>query len=409
MRQRLPIALATILATAIATSAFACLWDSDTLQMERLRFPGVLELITGKFVRHSRSYYEWRVQDREQKLTESPGDPALIDDLAVAYDKLGRQSEGIALLEESLAQHPDRYETLANLGTLLIHAGRFDEGLQFIDRAIEINPDAHFGREKYQKLLVEYVQQSELDAAGVLSSKRRNLHDDRPGGFTGFVIAARFGTEDWSQSGLSADEWSRQRDEEIQTSIKGVLGMMHFGNYRSPVLLEALGDLLIVGRPEENMTLLAARAYLRASQVTPNPTVAANYRQMAVDVLESHEDFGMHRDTPDLEKLEAQLAKELADAEDYFARIEHDEQRWIAAGADVDAQFAAVYYDSLDETLSEAERQVRSEPRDRPLTQEQWHRTLAATAVGLLCVAPVSLVVLLGAWWVFRRPPRSGS
>ena len=78
------------LALALATTACACLWDSDTLQMERLRFPGVLEIITGKFVRHSRAYYEWRIKDRLKKLAAKPGDPALIDDLAVGYDKLGR-------------------------------------------------------------------------------------------------------------------------------------------------------------------------------------------------------------------------------------------------------------------------------------------------------------------------------
>ena len=94
----------------LATAAWACLWDSDTLQMERLRFPGVLEIITGKFVRHIQAYYEWRITDRLKKLESAPDDPALIDDLAVAYDKLGRPEEGIVLLEKSLEKNPDRYE-----------------------------------------------------------------------------------------------------------------------------------------------------------------------------------------------------------------------------------------------------------------------------------------------------------
>jgi tetratricopeptide (TPR) repeat protein len=147
---------------ALVTSACACLWDSDTLQMERLRFPGVLEIITGKFVRHSQAYYELRIKDRLKKLEAKPDDPALIDDLAVGYDKLGRYDEGITVLEKSLAAEPDRYETLANLATLLFHAGRLEESKQHVQRALEINPNAHFGREKYQLLLTEYVQQSEL-------------------------------------------------------------------------------------------------------------------------------------------------------------------------------------------------------------------------------------------------------
>jgi tetratricopeptide (TPR) repeat protein len=129
-----------------AATAWACLWDTDTLQMERMRFPGVLEIITGKFVRHSRAYYDWRITDRQKKLATRPDDPALVDDLAVAYAKLGRPEEGIPLLERVLKQHPDRYETLSNLGTLLFFAGRLDESKATIRRALEINPNAHFGR-----------------------------------------------------------------------------------------------------------------------------------------------------------------------------------------------------------------------------------------------------------------------
>ena len=53
--------------------------------------------------------------------------------------------------------YPGRYETAANLGTFYFHAGKLAEGLPHIDRALAINPDAHFGRERVQKRLVEYV------------------------------------------------------------------------------------------------------------------------------------------------------------------------------------------------------------------------------------------------------------
>src|SRR5262245_34552496 len=96
---RLMVVCIAVLNVVLVSAAFGCLWDYDTLQMERLRFPGVLEIITGKFVRHSKAYYEWRITDRQKKLEASPYDPALIDDLAVAYAKLGRPQEGIALLE----------------------------------------------------------------------------------------------------------------------------------------------------------------------------------------------------------------------------------------------------------------------------------------------------------------------
>ncbi len=61
--------------------------------------------------------------------------------------------------------------------------------------------------------------------------------------------------------------------------------MMRFGKFDSPVLLEALGDLWTVvppGRDDANQ-LLAARAFLRASQVaaTSHPEAAAAYRKRA--------------------------------------------------------------------------------------------------------------------------------
>ena len=52
---RFPIAVALL---ALPTAAFACLWDYDTLKQERARFPDALEVITGKFLRHSPEFYE---------------------------------------------------------------------------------------------------------------------------------------------------------------------------------------------------------------------------------------------------------------------------------------------------------------------------------------------------------------
>ncbi len=56
--------------------------------------------------------------------------------------------------------------TLANLGTLYLHSGNASRGKELIARAIAINPDAHFGREKYQLWLAEYIDQSELKLSG---------------------------------------------------------------------------------------------------------------------------------------------------------------------------------------------------------------------------------------------------
>jgi tetratricopeptide (TPR) repeat protein len=401
--------VALLFSAAITPAAVACLWDSDTLQMERLRFPGVLEIITGKFVRHSRAYYEWRVKDRLKKLEAQPGDPALIDDLAVGYDKLERYDEGIAVLEKSLEAQPDRYETLANLATLLFHAGRIEESKQHVERALEINPDAHFGREKYQLLLTDYVLQSELAISGVLSSKERR---PRVGGFARYVLEAQFGKDERLDYRLSGqDAWSSERREELSKARRGVLGMLHFADHKSPVLLEALGDLLIADDIDANASQLASRAYLRAAAGSKDPAIAEKYRTMARSALADHENFGMHHKegSPDyLLKLDAQLAKEVASADAWYSAIEQHEQRWIASGADVDREFAKVYYktDALDETIAAAESQVRSEPKDARLSNQEQDRMLVLR-LGLLFIglptAILGVILVLAVWWYRRR------
>jgi hypothetical protein len=75
------VAVAAVLVPAMAP---ACTWDWDTLQMERQRFPNTLELITGRFPRHSRDFYYWRINDRTARLQREPDNLALYDDLAVA-------------------------------------------------------------------------------------------------------------------------------------------------------------------------------------------------------------------------------------------------------------------------------------------------------------------------------------
>ncbi len=148
---------AALVVGVVVTTTSACLWDTDTLAMERQKFPETLELITGQFLRHSPEFYRWRVEDREKRIAVEPNRLELYDDLAVAYDKLGEHQKAIETILAKEKLKPGLYETYANLGTFYIHSGQLEEGLKHIDKAIEINPDAHFGREKYQRLLVEYV------------------------------------------------------------------------------------------------------------------------------------------------------------------------------------------------------------------------------------------------------------
>ena len=259
--------------------SLACLWDLDTLAMERKQFPNTLELITGKFLRHTPEYYYWRVKDRVQKLKENPQDSTLYDDLAVAYSKLGDDAKAIELMLEKEKLFRNLYETRANLGTFFIHDGQLQQGVKYIKKAIEINPDAHFGREVYQQLLVEYVLEKNKEKGGQTLPLEASINDEmkEASGFFKFLEARNV-------LGVDSNRRGRQVpiNPMVQKAVKGVLGMMRFGNYDSPILLEALGDLLVNEQYNEHgAKQLAARAYLKASYGVKSQAVARIYRQKA--------------------------------------------------------------------------------------------------------------------------------
>jgi tetratricopeptide (TPR) repeat protein len=149
--------VAIVALALLPTMLSACLWDHDTLAMERQRFPSVLELITGKFLRHSPEFYVWRVEDRKRRLEQDPNNLALLDDLGVAYDKLGQHDLALATVKRAEMLNEGRYETLANRATFEFHAGRLKEGMPYLDKALQINPAAHFNRERYQGYVVDLI------------------------------------------------------------------------------------------------------------------------------------------------------------------------------------------------------------------------------------------------------------
>lgn len=154
-----------------------------------LRLAMVHDVLHERFNRHGPTWYAARQARTRAELDRLPADDptvsgrrmALLDDLAVGCERLGRPAEGVPILRAKLAQQraelPDRggvppelYTTCANLGTLLIHANlgpaiagdeaaqaALREGLGFIRQAMAANPHAHFGRETWQAEAVEIL------------------------------------------------------------------------------------------------------------------------------------------------------------------------------------------------------------------------------------------------------------
>lgn len=344
MKRLFAAAAASVLGlTALAPEARACLWDSDTIAMERQHFPDAFEAIAGHLLKHSRTYYEWRLMDRPPRLTADASTVPLYDDLAVAYDKLGDRGHAIFVMELVETLTAGRYETYANLGTFFLHAGELEKGINLLDVAIQINSEAHFGREVYQKALAEYFLERRKAGATLPLRDLADVADAAPGN-PGILSAGGF-----------AAFLEKKKIPRGQAAVKGILGMMHFGDATSPVLLEALGDLLlspekspVTGSPlqraisavNKDARHLATRAYLRASQTAPE-AAKAGYRKLAAATI-AIQRVGM-KDVK-LEDVEHALGVEVGVAEAFVKRIADDESAWAAAGKNLDQEFAKKYY-----------------------------------------------------------------
>jgi tetratricopeptide (TPR) repeat protein len=355
--------------------AAACLWDYDTLKQERSRFPSALELITGKFLRHSKEFYEWRVQDRLYKLSGDPTNLGYHDDLAVAYQKTGQHAKAVETMLAKEKVKPGVYETYSNLGTFYILAGEFEKGLPYIDQALAINPDAHFGRERYQKWLVEYAMEKRKDgkvqfplrpaveAPASSAAPSPRFHE---------YLARRLGKEQLSQA-------------DSRLAVKGVLGMMRFANHDNPLLLEALGDLLGHGSPVADAKHLASRAYLKASYAVEDPAVEKAYRELAEQALRMQTQGPNSHDQVTITDLKTTFAAELTDAEKWYAELRDRELSWIRDGKDVEAEFDRLYTE---------EPQLPDPPSETASDTSRTKIALVGGAAALLLVGCLVLVRL---------------
>jgi len=293
----------------------ACLWDSDTLAEEKARFPDTQEMLAGNFPRHSKEFHEWRKLRCETLLKERPSDAALYDDLAVSQHKLGDHKGAIATMIAKEKVKPGLYETYSNLGTFYIYTGDLQEALKWIDKALEIKSDAHFGRERYQRLLVEWVlaRDHESDAD----------HPSSPN-FAAYVL--------FKESRKTKPE-PGDRETIRREALKGVMGMMRFADFDNPLLQEAAGDVLGFGELKENAAHLAHQAYLNASMKGTKDDRSRIAAKISV-LEESNENL---KGDPTRLKEERQKGAALA------AQVREDERTWIKAGKDAAMEFDGKY------------------------------------------------------------------
>ncbi len=257
--------LATTLVAAFAllcarpAPTHACLWDNDTFREESLKQKDVAAVVSGKLGKHSDAFYVAKATYTRGIVDGGRAKKERWDDLAVALARTGKLDEAIAVLADKEKAFPGEYTTEANLGTFLAMKGDLDGAIAHLEAAIKINPDAHFGREKYQVELLRVARAARTAKPGAAAKPCGNL----------------FGVPDDGEEAM----WVMGPGKSIRhdtpkvpaDAVVAMVGLIRFGTAeQSPVVWYNLGVALAYQGHKQ----LAVRA-LRRAELLGHPCAAA--------------------------------------------------------------------------------------------------------------------------------------
>lgn len=355
----------------------SCAWDSDTLAMEAKGLPDVVQIITGRFERNPPLYYQMRLQRVTQTLKEQPDKLELYDDAGVACDRLGRGKEAIAWMNrkrvildkrgfnKATKEHWYRYH--ANLGTFLAHdwlrsgANRknikaMQQGRDHIKRAIQINPDAHFGREKYQLKAMQWMLRTPIN----------NSMDEFP----------------------SFHE-TNDEDEESVEAAKGISGLIVLGGgWESIDVFHALHNALALRQaPVAYLAAVRSQELARQGKRSLYPG-APTGEALAQLVRPKQGDLMLYEHRyPALQK---QYEKLRAEADDYHKRRTAYMMERLKVGRhpDTDATFWSEWHDA-----------------GPPVIDDVYVEPVVRLIQGLIALLVALLMICIGGiyWWIKRR------
>jgi len=148
----------------------ACYNDIDTNLTELRDNLDVTKAIIGRFTIYPDAYYKKRIEIQSAILKKDPNNLEAYDNISVAYDRIGDGDSALKWIREKrkhLVNAPKQqlYSTEANEGTFLIvrwirghKPGDLTDAIEsekHIAKALEINPNAHFGREFAQLYCIQ--------------------------------------------------------------------------------------------------------------------------------------------------------------------------------------------------------------------------------------------------------------
>lgn len=194
------VALSILGCLALLIPARACINDLDTYK-EQLKGSDPAAVLMGFFPRYPQEYYKARIKRLTSVAERGNLGIQDYDNLAAAYDRIGESGKAIVWMERKAkalsALPPDKqpdigpivppgklthrqymeYTNHANLGTFIIHKwlqdGRpkarvadIQASLNHLKKAVEINPDAHAGREWAQIDIISWIDRETKSPTG---------------------------------------------------------------------------------------------------------------------------------------------------------------------------------------------------------------------------------------------------
>jgi hypothetical protein len=271
--------------------SLACIWDADTVRDEQKKDPSLAAAILTPSIEEI-DFASLTARIQRLRAAPSTNDPNWWNDLAGAYLRLGEATNAVALLEPITNRFADNYGIHANLGTAYHLLGRYVEAEREISRDLDINPDGHFGLEKYHLALLQYLMRDShyqfrhvfvdeftvsflLDGGfratastnlldylngqstnlpSITSDEIQKLWDDQSNTKKEFYDAVKK-TSDLAEADLPASyriKWNLGADPNLE---KGVVYMSSL-NRQQPACWVMLG-VLAAGRSDKNLTISA--------------------------------------------------------------------------------------------------------------------------------------------------------
>ena len=389
-----------------------------------LRMAMVHDVLHERYLRHGTAWYQKRNADAQKYLdnlsvtqADSQSYWDAMDDLAVGDERLGKFDDGIQLMREKLrglpplplfvpsATQPDdqelydllgtiaaqnltpiehhQYTACANLGTiLLIHSmskamagdkvaiDQMRESLQWVERAIAINPGGHFGRERWQAILIAdllaAIEHPEIlgtfDCIGDPLGNFTKHEDVRAIAYERHHVVPPPDSEIQTESRLRIrsfitkagmyDEWAKIVKPDYSGQMPfdeptlAIIGMWTMGGGPNPHFALALGRLMeLVGQ-----NAMAWNAYERAVELQDSVWPTQNIRQDMVKFCRDRQghiaEFESGNAVSWQQTIRQQHQAELAWGMAYQKAYQDYEEKQIASGVALnDPNFYAKFFD----------------------------------------------------------------